>query len=74
MDGNDQTAEARVLRTRAQLSDYKLVIKRPRKAVYRKGGPLREDVSSWLRRLVQGCGCSGLCCCMCRQGKDKSWH
>ena len=56
MDGHDQTAEARVLRTRAQLSDYKLVIKRPRKAVYRKGGPLREDVSSWLRRLVQGCG------------------
>jgi hypothetical protein len=35
MDGHDQTAEARVLRTRAQLSDYKLVIKRPRKAVYR---------------------------------------
>ena len=41
----------KVRKTRADLNDYKLVLKRPRKKVY-KNGPAREHVSSWLRRLV----------------------
>ena len=46
-----------LVRTQAQLSDFKLVIKRPRKGVYRTAGaPAREDVSSWLRLVVKGCG------------------
>ena len=41
----------KVRKTRAELNDYKLVLKRPRKKVY-QNGPTRERVSSWLRRLL----------------------